>query len=152
MEENGSGGQDAHAIQMTRDIGSDVAALLRERITGYDLLEILMFLHAHRGEPWSRARLAERVYVPLDHIAEALEGLIHQGLVIREAGGTTPVYRYAASEPRIHAAVEELARLFVEQRAAIMSIMSSNAIERVRSKAPAAFADAFILRKKNDDG
>ena len=128
-----------------------MATLLRDCITSYDLLEVLIFLHAHREEGWSKGRLAERIYVPLDHIASALEHLTGHGLLLKETGQGTLSYRYAAAEP-LQSAVEELARLFVEQRAALMSVMSANAIERVRLRAPAAFANAFALRKKPEDG
>lgn len=136
---------------MTGVIGTHVLELLRERVTSYDVLEILMFLHAHRDEAWNKARLGERIYVPLDHIAEALEMLTRHDLLVREAGTNSPLYRYGASDP-LNDAVEELARLFVEQRALIMSVMSANSIERVRSKVATAFANAFILSKKPEDG
>jgi hypothetical protein len=133
---------------MTQEIPEKVRALLRERITSYDLLEILMFLHAHREEAWSKRSLSERVHRPLDHLPEALEALVHQGLLTRDADLHAPLYRYAAAEPALHEAVEELAGLLAERRPAIMSLMSAQAIERVRSKAPRAFAEAFLFRRK----
>jgi hypothetical protein len=132
---------------MTQQIPEKVRALLRERITSYDLLEILMFLYAHRDDAWSKRRLSERIYVPLDHLAEGLESLACQGLLIRDAGPYAPLFRYAA-EPPLHEAVEELVRLVAEQRTAIMSLMSALAIERVRSRAPRALAEAFLFRRK----
>lgn len=137
---------------MTGVIGSNVLELLRERVTSYDLLEILIFLHAHAEKAWSTGGLSERIYVPLGHIAEALEVLTDRGFLIRQPGVATTLYRYSARDGAVDQAVEDLARLCVEQRAAIMGVMNANAIERVRAKAPAAFADAFILRKKTDDG
>lgn len=137
---------------MAEQLRKDVLALLRETITGYDLLEVLMFLHAHRGESWTRGGLGERIYVPLEQIGEALEQLVSHHLLIREVTPSGRLYRYATAASTLGPAVDELARLLVEQRALIMSIMSTNAIERVRSKAPSAFADAFLLRKKPENG
>ena len=42
--------------------------------------------------------------------------------------------------------------MLVMQTAAVLLTMSTNAIERLRSGALNAFADAFILRGKDKDG
>ena len=61
-------------------------------------------------------------------------------------------YIYAPANPDLAHAVEVLARVYETDRAALMNVMNASAIERLRTKAMRAFADAFIIRKKDKNG
>ena len=91
--------------------------------------------------------------MPDDLVARALEALRARRLV--QAGaplGARRIPLWARHRTELAAAADELARDFAERRAAVLSTLSTNAIERLRSGALTAFADAFILGSKRKDG
>lgn len=97
--------------------------------------------------------LSTRTGVPVDHTAGALTTLEVNRLISRSAT-EPPAFRFAPATAALSAAVDELARLYGDQRAAIMAEMSINAISRIRSSSLRAFADAFVIgpRKRDSDG
>src|SRR5262249_28741658 len=137
---------------MTGEQLSDtVQVLLRDRVTTFEQLEILLLLQAHPHDHWTAAAAAERRRIPEDLVGRALADFSGSGLVeqVREnpAG-----YCFAPRTTRLRQAVADLAVAYRDQRALVMSTMSVNAIERIRSGTLRAFSDAFLLRRKDDDG
>jgi len=137
---------------MSDEIGARTRALLRDQITSFEMLEVFLLLRAHPEQGWTAAAVAERLHVPADLVANALDSLkIHQ---IAEA--TPPLdaaaFRYRPATAQLAEAGEDLARDFADKRAAVLLEISANAIERVRSHALGAFADAFVLGGKQKDG
>jgi hypothetical protein len=72
--------------------------------------------------------------------------------LIRRTTRNHNYFRFGPRLPESMDAVEQLAVLYREQRAAIMSLMSVQAIERIRSVGLRTFADSFLFKKRNDDG
>jgi DNA-binding IclR family transcriptional regulator len=140
---------------MNDELGEKTRALLRESITSFEMLEILLLLRAHPDLSWTVSSVAARVHMPDDLVARALEALRARQLV---RSGVPPLapgsrdYTYGPGTTELAAAAEELVRDFAERRAAVLSTMSTNAIERLRSGALSAFADAFVLGSKRKDG
>ena len=136
---------------MNEDVSQNVRTLLRERITSFELLEVLMFLHARPGEYWSATMLAGPVRLSEEEVHATLESLQAQQLAEMSPMQASGGYRYAPHDAALASAVDELVQNLGERRAAILSLMSTNAIERVRSAASSAFADAFLLKGKPKD-
>lgn len=136
----------------------DVRALLRERIESYEELETLLALERVRGIGKTADELSSAVHVQIALIERALRSLEARGLIERRvepaAGGVprrAPDYRYAPAGPELDRAVQALAKAYAEQPIPIIKLMSENAIQRLRTGAARAFADAFILRKDKND-
>lgn len=136
----------------TDDLPADVRALLHEHIETYEQLEILLLLRRERYEEWTIAALATRLHVRAELIGSALERLRSGGLVavLSAAGAVRFAYRPGSSG--LDAAAGRLDREYSERPIRIIQLMSANAIERVRTAALQTFADAFVLKKKDDDG
>lgn len=132
-------------------IPDEVRALLRQHLTSFEKLEILLLLQAHPEQALSVRDIAASKNISEDLVIIALNELHTSRLIGIEAATPRAVYRYAPVTTELAHATKALARVADEQRAAVMSLMSANAIERVRSGAVRAFADAFIVRKKKDD-
>ncbi len=136
----------------------DVLALLRERIESYEELETLLALERLRGADKTAEELGAAVHVGAALIEHALRSLEARALIERgtpAAGSARELelrYLYAPATPELDGAVRALARLYVEQPLSIIKVMSENAIQRVRTGAARAFADAFILRKDKNNG
>lgn len=134
-----------------------VRALLRERIESYEELETLLALERLRGTSKTADELTAVVRVNAQLIERALRALETRSLIERRVstGGTDVAgppglerqYCYAPASGELDNAVRALAKAYAEQPIPIIKLMSENAIQRMRTGAARAFADAFILRK-----
>jgi hypothetical protein len=123
-----------------------VQRLLRDRLKSFEQLEVLLLLHRRADQHWTAAAASLEVRLAEDLVADALAALQKHGL-IRSAGLE---FRYDPAESRVAAAVEDLVIACRNRHAAVMSQMSTNAIERIRSGSLRAFADSFVLGRKKD--
>ena len=130
---------------MTDEFPEAVKALLREHVTSFEKLELLMILSGEPQQAWTAASLSSRLHVSEELVVEALDALQRSRLVGSTVEGEQRTVRYAPASTELAHAARELARIFPDQRAAIIGFMSANAIERVRSGAIRTFADAFII-------
>lgn len=115
-------------------------------------LEILARFHELTGDfPLNEPEIAALARFPLVAVREALARLCSRGLLAPSA--LEPVrYRYAASDPELH---EEIGRIVLAYRSdplEIMSLMTANAIERVRTEAVRTFAECFRIRRPKSNG
>lgn len=127
----------------------DVRALLRDHLTSFECLELLLLLHA-QGESSSVASLSTLTGVSADRTSASLAALEWSQLVQRSV--MEPLtYHFAPLTAGLRQTVDDLARLYRDQRAAIMSEMSINAIGRIRSESLRAFTDAFLFGSDKGD-
>jgi hypothetical protein len=125
-----------------------VRFFLREHMTSFERLEVLLLLHGNPSEELTASDVARRLTIREELVAEALHGLAQGGLL----GVRSGAFRFAPATPALGTAVRALAIAYQDQRAAVLSTMSMNAIERIRSGPVRAFADSFVFKKKNDHG
>lgn len=137
---------------MTDEFPQAVKALLREHVTSFEKLELILLLSGQPQQAWTTPSLSSRLHVPEELIVEALDALQRSKLVASTLEAGQRVVRYAPATSELAQAARELVRIFPDQRAAVIGFMNANAIERVRSGAIRTFADAFILRKEDKDG
>jgi hypothetical protein len=137
---------------MNDELGDKTRTLLRDFITSFEMLEIFLLLHANAGRDWSVAEVTGRVHIPDDLAVRALESLSARRLIRSSPPLPPGRFQYAPGNRDLADAAGELAHDFAERRAAVLSTMSTNAIDRLRSGALNAFADAFILKGKGKDG
>jgi hypothetical protein len=128
-----------------------VQALLREQLTSFERLEIVLLLRQQPDLEWTVAAVSEQTRIPEELARDALIGL-ESGQLLQRTGASVPAYRFNPQPAALADAVAALAVLYRDQHAAVMSVMSMNAIERIRSGTMRAFADSFILGKRNRDG
>lgn len=122
--------------------------VLRERIESFEELEILLLLRAERSRAWSVDEVAEWLRVTAGFAEPLVEKLRARDLIaLRESEGARR-YVYGARAPELDAAVAEIACAYETNRHEILRLMSANAIERVRTSAMRAFADAFLVGRK----
>ena len=134
------------------DLPEDVRALLHEHIETYEQLEVLLLLRRERYEEWTIAALAARLRVRDELIGSAVDRLKSGGLVAAVSGAGAVRFAYRPGSSGLDAAAGHLDREYAQRPLRIIQLMSANAIERVRTAALHTFADAFVLKKKDDDG
>lgn len=133
------------------DLPEDVRVLLHEHIESYEQLEILLLLRRERYEEWTIEGLAARLHVREELVGSALDGLKAGGLVAATGAAPAPRFAYRPTSSGLDAAAGRLDREYAERPVRIIQLMSANAIERLRTAALHTFADAFVLKKKDDE-
>jgi hypothetical protein len=131
---------------LTSDETEELRPFLRDNVSSFEELEtLLFFVRAPRGV-WSAADVAPAVRLPEEAIETALDALVKAGNFLQQAMGADGRrgYRLASSEETLRL-LETLRRAYDEERVRVMQIMTSNALERVRSAAARRLADAFRL-------
>ena len=95
--------------------------------------------------------MSERTRIAADIIGQVLQGLESSALIRRPTRNHS-LFRFGPHLPESMDAVEALSRLYREQRALVMSTISIQAIERIRSASIRAFADSFVFKRSDEDG
>jgi hypothetical protein len=127
----------------------NVRSFLRDHLTSFECLELLLLLH-RRAEPANADALARQTGIAVELVFAALLELESSQLV-RRSGTEPPAFRFAPATAELARAVDDLESVYRDQRAAVMSEMSINAIGRIRSGTLRAFSDAFVFGKKKRD-
>lgn len=123
----------------------EVGAFLRERVESFEQLEILLLLHRDQNESWTAANVAAELRLSQGLAGDALDHLCRGNLLDVRVGKDSLVFRYAAGTPELVAAVDRLARAYRERRIDVLRLLSTQAVDRVRTSAIRLFADAFLI-------
>lgn len=127
---------------MTRDfvVTPALKELLATSIRSVEEIEVLLHLH---GQPGARTALELAAAVQLREASAvaALQSLVLSRLVVQEGDSSPLRYVFAPARAELRAAVDELARVYEDSRLDILLLISTSALERVRSGARRAFSD-----------
>jgi hypothetical protein len=134
------------------DLPGNVRDLLRDHVTSFERLELLLFFHRQPLQDWDLTTVCAQTRIAPDLAEASLPSLVSSQLIRPVAGPPSPLYRFAPATADLAQAVDALANAFEHRRAALMSFMSAMAIERLRSQTMRAFADSFVFGKKNRNG
>jgi hypothetical protein len=126
-------------------ISDDVKTLLRDCIDSFEQLEILLLLHRRRDDTWAPDSIEGELNLDADAAETALEDLCRWSLIEVRVEGGVRCYRYRPDTPGLEATIHALAKAYEEHRLEVIKLMNKNAIERVRTSAMRAFADAFVV-------
>jgi DNA-binding transcriptional ArsR family regulator len=121
-----------------------IREFLSEYVESFEELDALSAL-VERGSVCEADALAAAVRESPESLEETLGRLERRGLVERGAAGGV---RLLLGDPRL----PELVALYRSDPVAVLKMMNTLAIERLRAGATRAFADAFLLRRKKPDG
>ncbi|HVO47908.1 MAG TPA: helix-turn-helix domain-containing protein [Steroidobacteraceae bacterium] len=134
-----------------RPLPAQVRALLGTTVGSHEQLAILLHLHRDPTLKLTARELGSRLRITESLVETALAELCTAGLLERDGSGTPTRYAYRASE-ELGMAVAALDREYDANPVEVIRFMTTSAIERLRTSALKAFADAFILTRKRDDG
>ena len=133
---------------MGRSPSEFLQAFLRASISSYEELEALLLLARESHRSWTDSELAETLRVQVDGITPALEQLASvEGLLKIDLRSGRRRFQYAPKSKLLAEVVDELATAYVEQRLAIVRLMSANALDRVRGAAIRNLANALRVQK-----
>lgn len=129
------------------DIPIEVRQLLREHVESYEQLEVLLRFAGTQDRSWSPDEIAAKAGVSPELAGDALAHLSRAGVLAQSDSGATTRFSPHAD----HAGtIDRLGEIHQRDRLGIMNLMTSHALERVRTSALRAFTGAFLLGKKRD--
>ena len=128
---------------------ADVQGLLN-RVDSYEQLEALLFLRSRPSQALTAKEVAAELGASPDEVERALMRLHAMGLLATAVGEMRAHYRFEPADAGSREAVDHLAEAYSESRLEVMRTMTANAIDRLRTDAVRAFADAFVLGRKKD--
>jgi hypothetical protein len=136
-------------------VPDDVRVLLFQYIHTFEQLEVLLLLRSDPTRSWTANAVSEALKISAENAREALDRLGGTGLVDVTPDPSTPQFRYSPGNHALDETTARLATAYNDSRLEILRLMSSNALERLRSSAIRTFADSFVLKKdkseKKDD-
>jgi hypothetical protein len=127
-------------------IPTDVARFIAENIHSVEQLEVLLLLRGAATQAWSAAGVARELRIAEASASDRLEDLRARGLLARsdEAEAT---YRFAPADASKSRLVDALAETYATRRVSVITLIFSKPSDPVR-----LFADAFKIRRSDDDG
>jgi hypothetical protein len=129
---------------MDQDIPDNVRALIASHISSVVQLELLLLLHAQPTRERTAGDISRELRIDAGWVTGQLRELTAAGLLVSNEG-PSPTFRYWASRPEIHDAVEGLAKAYAERRVTVIALIFSKPSDPIRS-----FTDAFRLRREKE--
>ncbi len=126
--------------------------LLDTRVESFEKLELLMLLRRTPGGSSTIGAISRTLDLGSDEVRAIAGDLSSGGLVAWAPDGTVSL---APRTDEDQAALDELARVYEDDKIAVVKAIAETAMDRLRNLAGRAFAEAFVIRKKpkgNDDG
>jgi hypothetical protein len=129
------------------EIPEEIRSLLRDRIPSHEQLEVLLLMHSDPARQWAIEEFSDNLRISVILAEEAVQHLAAAGLVelFRQPG---KALRARGPLPAYAGLVDRLAQVYRDARLEVVMLMSANAIERMRTGAVRAFADAFVIKRK----
>jgi len=128
---------------MSEGITEEVRSFLLQHVDSVEKLEVLLLVRSQPDRDWTADQIAAELRTDPRSARLRLDDLRGSGLVAAGEAGA----RYLPRTPALARAVEATASAYRTHRVAVVTLIFSRPTERIRS-----FADAFRLRKEEDDG
>jgi hypothetical protein len=123
-----------------------VQRFLMTHIDSIEKLEVLLLLRNRAEQGWTASEVALELRITEASAAARLADLASSALLVSD-GGAPAAFRYSPAHSDDVRSISELAMTYSERRVSVITFIFTKPQERVRG-----FADAFLLRKKPDDG
>ncbi|HEY6176458.1 MAG TPA: hypothetical protein VIX73_18505 [Kofleriaceae bacterium] len=128
------------------ELDDEVRALLETALDSIEKFEIMQALRA-AGRAMSPADLGAACHLGSEVVEDALVDLETANLITREGDGGVRPGR-GCTDPRF----AHLMQLYMDDSASVLATLSSVAVQRIRSMAATAFADALVRKRRSKDG
>jgi hypothetical protein len=129
-----------------------VQALVCEHVNSFEKLEILLLMRQDPLMQWTFETVSTRLNLPSSVATTALEELAATDLLEAGGSGNDRVFRYVPRSQQMSHAVDELATTYQVDRLALMRLLATSSVQRMRSSLVKAFADAFRVRGPKGKG
>jgi hypothetical protein len=122
---------------------------LLAHVESFEALELLLALADDPDASWTVQQGVDQVPGSSVHdMKEAVERLVAHRLCAWVPDSTSPRVRFVPGSDDLREGVEAIRQLRSRSPTLLATLMSKNAVERMRAWTAAAFADAFLLGSK----
>ena len=132
------------------EIPSAVDALIGHRVRTIEELETLLLL-ARERRFWDSLAVASALKLSEGLAVAALEGLVQAQLIAQIGSGSPLGYVFAPLNRSLKEATDQLIQYYSENRFELVMLISSRAIERLRTGVLQRFADSFQAGTKKHE-
>jgi hypothetical protein len=129
-----------------RRIAPTVRRFIADHVQSAELLEVLLLLFRTADRWWSAEGVAQELHMSPRSTANRLEDLASRRFLDARVAETV-MFRYKPVSAALEAMVADLARLHSEAPMEVARMVGARATEEILG-----FADAFRIRKRNNDG
>lgn len=130
---------------MSAPLSNALRKLLDAHVDSFEKLEILMLLRRTSSGSRNVRELAGALELDTGEVRAIVAALSDGGLVARDPDGAVSLSPRTADD---QAALDELAWVYDHDKITLVKAIAESAMERLRSLAGRAFAEAFVIRKK----
>ena len=130
----------------TQPLPDLVTRLVADRIDSIAQLEVLLLLFRAAPRAWTAPEVASELRIDGAWAAEQLAVLRDRQLLGQRAPDSG-LHVFAPATPELAKAVDALAACYADRRVALVALLYSRPSDTIR-----AFADAFRIRRGEDDG
>lgn len=118
-----------------RNLSDDEKALLRDCLGTLETLEVLLLMRAESTKAWQSQELAARMQRDSATCSASLQVLSVGRLIRRSPDIGSEAYFYHPGDERLASTVDKLVVSYVENRVAVLQLMTANALARLRAAA-----------------
>lgn len=138
------------SVRSSRESDERLRLFLRDRVASYEQLEALLLLAREPGRAHRAIEISTALEVRLETAQEELEELVGSNLVeaIPHPGGFD--YRFVARDDSVRELVRQLAVTYADRRLCVVTMMTANALQRVRDATMRRLAAAFGMDRHGD--
>jgi hypothetical protein len=126
---------------LTSTVSAALRGFVQQRLTTLDQVKIVLLLMAEPARAWTAPEVASAVGTPQESAAMRLFLLASTGLIVFEAAGGIPKYKFGAGDVETRAMLTELRDLYAVDPDAVGALVGAPP-DPLRS-----FSDAFRLKK-----
>jgi hypothetical protein len=130
----------------TDGLPEEVRRLLSERLDTIAQLEVLLLLQRTAPREWDAGALSRELRIERRWATEQLV-LLHRAGFLEESSAGPGLFRFQPASLELGKAVESLAASYADRRVSVVALLYSKPPAPMR-----LFADAFRIRKEEDDG
>jgi hypothetical protein len=120
-------------------LSESVRILLHQHVHSHDELEILLALHGEPSSAWTARAVTAKLGISLARVEAILAQLCGRHLIVMRELAPTSWFRYSPANHELDTAVGALAEVYRDAPHAVLKLMSTQAIERVREAAAKPF-------------
>lgn len=124
-------------------ISAATQAFVAEHIDSVLQLEVLLLLRARGEQSSSAEQISKELRIDSAWAAEQLQNLCNRAILVCDESPSR-TYRYNPANEQLRQAVDALAQAYTDRRVAVISLIYSKPMDKIRG-----FADAFRIRPKD---
>jgi hypothetical protein len=133
---------------VSNELSTELRDLLSRRVDSFEKVELVMALRAAPHSTLTVEELSTRTRIPRDVVRSMVVELRAANLVERADRDSVQLVLPSGVD---EASIAELEATYASDPIRVMKFLSEIAMNRIRSMASRAFADAFIFGKKKGD-